>query len=490
MFDLRFTGLFGRSGSIKRTRRKPSAKPFARPLGFLRLEDRRLLAGILGSAESFAVLGASTVTNTGLTILTGDLGVSPGTAITGFPPGIVVPPASIHAGDAAAAQAHSDAVIAYNNLAGLPSNVNLTGIDLGGLTLAPGVYTFASSAQLTGTLTLDAQGDPNAEFIFQIGSTITTASSSNVVEINGANSCNVFWQVGSSATLGTNTQFVGNVLAFSSITLNTGANVSGSALAIGGAVTMDTNHVSVCTGPGVILPPPGNGQTDQFTVNPFQFDPSNTNLVTAAWLGGLGCPTSTVVAAFAPPAFTTVTVMPYHDTTCPTGDPKDKKNEGLLLAKTGPTNNNASADATINGVRGDVLTEVGFDIRNGTHCGAGAPRFNIVVEGSSTIHFVGCAAMTTISVGLYGQRKRATAGQVAAGAASPPIPPGSRIQSITIIFDEGQDNPTASELGNGLAVIDNIDINGTLVGQGPQSDGNNEGGNNEGGNDDHGDNDH
>jgi hypothetical protein len=212
-----------------------------------------MLAGILGSAESFAVLGASTVTNTGLTILTGDLGVSPGAAITGFPPGLVVPPASIHAGDAIAAQAHSDAVIAYNNLAGLPSNVNLTGIDLGGLTLAPGVYTFASSAQLTGTLTLDAQGDPNAEFIFQIGSTITTASSSNVLEINGANPCNVFWQVGSSATLGTDTAFAGHILALASITLTTRASiVTGSALALNGAVTMDTNSIVACDTTGTI----------------------------------------------------------------------------------------------------------------------------------------------------------------------------------------------------------------------------------------------
>jgi hypothetical protein len=257
-----------------------------------------------------------------------------------------------------------------------------------------------------------------------------------------------------------------------------------------GAVTMDTNHVSVCTGPGGVFPPPGKGQTEKFTVNPFQFDPSNTNLVTAAWVGGLGCPTSSVVAAFAPPAFTTVTVGPYHDTTCPTGDPKDKKNEGLLLAKTGPTNNNASADATVNGIQGEVLTEVGFDIRNGTHCGAGAPRFNIVVAGSSTMHFVGCTAMTTTSAGLYGERKRATAAQMAAGAAAPPIPAGSRIRSIAIIFDEGQDNHTTSELGNGLAVIDNIDINGTLVGRGPQSSGNNEDGKNGHGNNEHDDDDH
>jgi len=460
----------------------------------------------LGSAQSFAILGATTVTNAttppGVTMVTGNVGVSsPGVAVTGFPPGQVTGGA-IHIGDAVANQAHSDAAAAYAAVVNLacPTANNLSGQDLGlGRTLATGVYCFNSSAFLTGQLNLAGPGP----WVFQIGSTLITASNSSVVVLAGGQNCkgsNVFWQVGSSATLGTNTQFVGNILAFASITLTTGTSISGSALAIGAAVTMDTNHVSVCTGTGVILPPPGKGQTDEFTVNPFQFDPSNTHLVTAAWLGGLGCPTSTVVAAFAPPAFTTITVMPYQDATCPTGDPKDNKNEGLLLAKTGPTNNNASADATINGVRDDVLTEVGFDIRNGTHCGAGAPRFNIVVEGSSTIHFVGCAAMTTTSVGLYGQRKRATAAQMAASTAFPPIPPGSKIQSITIIFDEGQDTPTPSELGNGLAVIDNIDINGTLVGRGAQSDtnneggnnedGNKEGGNNEGGNSDHGDNDH
>jgi len=216
--------------------------------------------------------------------------------------------------------------------------------------------------------------------------------------------------------------------------------------------------LSVCLTAGLAF-----GQSDKFTVNPVEFDPSSTNLITAGWLGGLGCPTSTVVAAFAPPTFTTITVVPFNDPTCTTGDSKDKANEGLLLAKTGPTNNNAAAGATINGVRGEVLTELGFDIRNGTHCGAGAPRFNIVLEGSSTLHFVGCAAMTTTSAGLYGQRKRATAAQ-----ATPPIPSGSTIRTISIVFDEGQDNPTPSELGSGLAVIDNIDINGTLVGKGPK----------------------
>lgn len=205
----------------------------------------------LGSAETFAVLGASTVTNTGLTTITGDLGVSPGTAITGFPPGIVIG-GTIHAGDAVAAQAHSDAALAYAALVDATCTTNLTGQDLGGQTLSPGVYCFDSSAQLTGTLNLDGGGP----WIFQIASTLTTASNSFVL-VNGGQVCDgadVFWQVGSSATLGTGTQFVGNILALASITLTTGANVSGSALALTGAVTMDNNTVSVCGSGGAPFP--------------------------------------------------------------------------------------------------------------------------------------------------------------------------------------------------------------------------------------------
>ncbi len=204
------------------------------------------------ATKAFAVLGGSTVTNTGPSSVTGDLGVWPGLAITGFPPGIVVPPSTTHAGDAVAQQAQSDVTAAYNNLAGQACNTILTGQNLGGMTLAPGVYCFSTSAQLTGNLVLDALGDPNAVWVFQIGSTLTTASNSSVAVINGGKRCNVWWQVGSSATLGTGTVFAGNILADQSITLNTSASMFGAALARNAAVTMDTNTISKCFGPNAI----------------------------------------------------------------------------------------------------------------------------------------------------------------------------------------------------------------------------------------------
>ena len=218
------------------------------------------IAPSLGTAQSFAVLGASAVTNTGPTVVTGDLGISPNTiaSITGFPPGVIL--GTVHASpDPVALQAQNDTTAAYLQLAGqaCPATNNLTGIDLGGLTLVPGVYCFSSSAQLTGTLTLDAQGDPNAAWVFQTGSTITTASGSSVVLINGAQACNVFWQIGSSATLGTTTTFLGNILALTSITLNTNASLFGRALARNGAVTLDSNVVtaSTCLPPIIPIPP-------------------------------------------------------------------------------------------------------------------------------------------------------------------------------------------------------------------------------------------
>ena len=214
---------------------------------------RAQTAPSLGTAESFAVLGGSTVTNTGSSLIGGDLGVSPGSAVTGFPPGLVFG-GTIHEADAVAASAQNAVTTAYNALVGQPCTADLTGQDLGGRTLTQGVYCFSSSAQLTGTLTLDAQGDANAVFVFRIGSTLTTASNSSVLVINGGLNCNTFWQVGSSATLGTGTTFAGNILALTSITLTTNARVFGRVLARNGAVTLDTNTIdrSACT---AVVPP-------------------------------------------------------------------------------------------------------------------------------------------------------------------------------------------------------------------------------------------
>jgi hypothetical protein len=208
----------------------------------------------MGSAASFAVLGGQTVTNTGPTTIFGDLGVSPGSAITGFPPGSLTAGAT-HAADAVALQAQSDVTIAYDDLAGQACTGDITGQDLGGQTLTEGVYCSTSSSQLTGALTLDAQGNADAVFIFKMVSTLTTASSSSVSVINGGTACNVFWQVGSSATLGTTTHFVGNILALTSIALQNNADVVGRALARNGEVTMDTNNVTIQGCPGAPAAP-------------------------------------------------------------------------------------------------------------------------------------------------------------------------------------------------------------------------------------------
>lgn len=197
----------------------------------------------LGTAGTFAVLGGSTVTNTGPSVLNGDLGVSPGTALVGFGSPAVVNGAT-HANDAVAQGAQSDLTAAYDVAAAQPVTSELTGQDLGGLSLMSGNYRYASSAQLTGQVTLDAAGNPDAQFVFMIGSTLTTASASSVRLINGASPCNVFWQVGSSATLGTTTAFAGNILALTSSTLDNGATVQGRVLARNGAVTLDTNTIT------------------------------------------------------------------------------------------------------------------------------------------------------------------------------------------------------------------------------------------------------
>lgn len=207
---------------------------------------------ILGTAQDFSVLGASTVTNTGATTLYGSLGVYPGSAITGFfgtvendGPGLVTG-GTIHQTDAVAETAQLDALDAYIALSNLSSTSDLTGQDLGTLgVLIPGVYHFDSTAQLTGTLTLDFSSDPDGVFVFQIGSALTTASSSVVNVINGSSLSAIYWQVGSSATLGSSTTFAGNILADQSITLDTAASIlCGRAIALNAAVTLDNNLIS------------------------------------------------------------------------------------------------------------------------------------------------------------------------------------------------------------------------------------------------------
>ena len=195
---------------------------------------------------NFSVLAGSTVTNTGSTVVSGDVGVAPGTAVTGFPPGLAS--GAIHKADGAAAKAQAALTTAYIDAAGRSGGTTVAG-DVVGKTFTAGVYKSTSSLALSGDVTLDAQGDPSAVFIFQISSTLTTGSGSHVVLANGAKACNVFWQVGSSATLGTSSVFKGNILALTSITITTGVNLQGRALARNGAVTLDTDVITGCTCP-------------------------------------------------------------------------------------------------------------------------------------------------------------------------------------------------------------------------------------------------
>jgi hypothetical protein len=203
----------------------------------------------LGTNENFAVLGATTVTNTGTSVINGDVGLSPGTSVTGFPPGVVN--GDFHVTDGVAAQAQNDLTTAYNDAAGRPSTSTISA-DLAGRTLTTGVYTASSTMGLSGDLTLDAQGDADAVFVFQVGSGLTIGSGSRVLLQNGAQACNVYWQVGTSATIGSGANFVGNIFAEQSITMNTAATLDGRTLARNAAVTLDTNTItqSACSTPG------------------------------------------------------------------------------------------------------------------------------------------------------------------------------------------------------------------------------------------------
>lgn len=213
----------------------------------------------LATASPFVVLGGTTVTNEGPSVLNGDLGVSPGTALTGFGAPAVVNGAT-HENDAVAAQAQLDLTNAYNVAAGQPVAPadDLSGTDLGNRVLTAGTYRYNAGALLTGPLTLDAQGDPDAEFVFQIGAELTTATASSVVLVNGASPCNVYWQVGSSAAIGTTTQFVGSLMALTSISLNNGATVEGRMLARNGQVSLIDNVLTAPTCASGSTPPPSS----------------------------------------------------------------------------------------------------------------------------------------------------------------------------------------------------------------------------------------
>lgn len=227
----------------------------------------------LGTADNFAVLGGQTVSNTGPSVINGDVGLSPGSSVVGFPPGVVN--GTIHVADGVANQAQADLVTAYNDAAGRGSTATISS-DLAGNTLVGGVYTSATSMGLSGALTLDAQGDPDAVFIFQAGSTLTAGPGSQVLLIGGAQSCNVFWQVGSSATIDTGSQFVGNIMALTSISMNTGATLNGSVLARNGSVTLDTNTItnSQCANTGGSGGSGGSGTT---TTTPTADSPAGSN---------------------------------------------------------------------------------------------------------------------------------------------------------------------------------------------------------------------
>ncbi|KAK3392801.1 hypothetical protein B0H63DRAFT_516020 [Podospora didyma] len=232
----------------------------------------------LGTAVKFAVLAGAAITNTGPSVIKGDIGVSPGSSITGFGSPAVVNDQQYPPGNPAVPlQAQNDITTAYNAITNQPTTMVLTGVDLGGLELIPGVYFFASSAQLTGTLILDGQNNPDSVWIFKITSTLTTASASAVLLTNGGLPCRVFWQVGSAATLGTTTRFAGNILAMKAITSNLGASNIGGFYARTAMVTLDTTVIDAA--PSSIYNPFDNtinhsiDNTNDDTINHFIHNP-------------------------------------------------------------------------------------------------------------------------------------------------------------------------------------------------------------------------
>jgi hypothetical protein len=236
----------------------------------------------LGTAAQYSVLAGTTVTNTGPSILNASLGVSPGSAAPGFPPGTILPPGVQHLADAQALQAKSDLVTAYDDAAGRPVTANLAA-NLVGLTLVPGVYRAKTSLGLSGTVTLNGQGNQNSVFIFQVPTTLITASATHVSVLNGAQACHVYWQIGSSATLGTASDFKGTIMALTSITAQTGATIQGRALARNGQVALDDN---VFTLPSCTTTPTSTATTKAPTVKTTAPSKAGGNASPSAGTGG------------------------------------------------------------------------------------------------------------------------------------------------------------------------------------------------------------
>ncbi len=273
------------------------------------------------TAKNFAVLGSTTITNTGLTTIGGDVGLYPGTSVTGF--GTVVLTGTLHVTDAVAQQAQLDATTTYNTLKGRTPCTDLSGKVLGqdagtaANPLLPGVYCFASSAQLTGDLVLSGGG----EYIFQIGSTLTTASGSRVLLVGGAEACNIFWAVGSSATLGTDSSFLGTILANVSITANTRAVIQGRLFALTGAVTLEANTITTptCVLPTTTLPPTTTSTSTTTTLPPTTTSTSTTTTLlpttTTTSTTTTLLPTTTTTTTTTTPSATTTTTVPATTTT-------------------------------------------------------------------------------------------------------------------------------------------------------------------------------